>query len=226
MGSFHSRQSSKVAAGILALLWVVLLYPVLIVTRIDPDQQMAQKIFYYHVPSAWVAGLAYLIVMFAGVLYLIKKEEKWDHLGLASAELGTLFCALVLITGPIWAKPIWGAPWSWEPRLTTVLIMFLIYIGYFMVRNFGDEGERTRRISAVIGLAAFINVPIIYISVKFWAADAQLHPQPAMSQQSPDVLWTFILSLLVFTLLFVHMLRYRVHILTLRSKVLRMRYDV
>ena len=108
----------------------------------------------------------------------------------------------------------------------SVLIMFLIYIGYFMVRNFGDEGERTRRISAVIGLAAFINVPIIYISVKFWAADAQLHPQPAMSQQSPDVLWTFILSLLVFTLLFVHMLRYRVHILTLRSKVLRMRYDV
>ena len=226
MESFHSRQSSKVAAGILVLLWVVLLYPVLIVTRIDPDQQMAQKIFYYHVPSAWVAGLAYLIVMFAGVLYLIKKEEKWDHLGLASAELGTLFCALVLITGPIWAKPIWGAPWSWEPRLTTVLIMFLIYIGYFMVRNFGDEGERTRRISAVIGLAAFINVPIIYLSVKFWAADAQLHPQPAMSQQSSDVLWTFIFSLLVFTLLFIHMLRYRLHILTLRSKVLGMRYDV
>ena len=226
MGVFHSRHSSKVAASILALLWIVLLYPILIVTRIDPDQQMAQKIFYYHVPSAWVAWLGYLVVMFAGVFYLMKKDEKWDHLGLAAAELGTLFCALVLITGPIWAKPIWGAPWSWEPRLTTVLIMFLIYIGYFMMRNFGDEGERTRRISAVIGLAAFINVPIIYISVKFWAADAQLHPQPAMSQQSPDVLWTFILSLLVFTLLFVHMLRYRVHILTLRSKVLRMRYDV
>ena len=226
MKSFHSRRSSKITTTILAFLWVILLYPVLVVTRIDPDQQMAQKIFYYHVPSAWIAGVGYLVVMFAGVFYLMKKDEKWDHLGLASAELGTLFCVLVLITGPIWAKPIWGVSWSWEPRLTTVLIMFLIYIGYFMVRNFGDEGERTRRISAVIGLAAFINVPIIYISVKFWAADAQLHPQPAMSQQSPDVLWTFILSLLVFTLLFVHMLRYRVHILTLRSKVLRMRYDV
>lgn len=141
MESFHSRQSSKVMAGILAVFWVVVLYLVLNVTRIDPDQQMAQKIFYYHVPSAWVAGLGYLVVMFAGVLYLTKKDEKWDHLGLAAAELGTLFCALVLITGPIWAKPIWGAPWSWEPRLTTVLIMFLIYIGYFMVRNFGDEGS-------------------------------------------------------------------------------------
>ena len=212
--------------GAIAVLWITVLYLVLSVTRIDPEQQMAQKIFYYHVPSAWTAGVAYLLVMIAAVLYLMKKDEKFDHLGLAAAELGTLFCALVLITGPIWAKPIWGAPWSWEPRLTTVLIMFLIYIGYFMVRNFGDEGERTRRISSVIGITAFFNVPIIYVSVKFWAADAQLHPQPAMGQQSSDVFWTFMLSLLVFTLLFVHMLRYRVHILKLRSKVLKMRYDV
>ena len=212
--------------GAIAVLWITVLYLVLSVTRIDPEQQMAQKIFYYHVPSAWTAGVAYLLVMIAAVLYLMKKDEKFDHLGLAAAELGTLFCALVLITGPIWAKPIWGAPWSWEPRLTTVLIMFLIYIGYFMVRNFGDEGERTRRISSVIGIAAFFNVPIIYVSVKFWAADAQLHPQPAMGQQSSDVFWTFMLSLLVFTLLFVHMLRYRVHTLKLRSKVLKMRYDV
>ena len=92
--------------------------------------------------------------------------------------------------------------------------------------QFRDEGERTRRISAVLGIAAFLNVPIIYVSVKFWAADAQLHPQPAMSQQSPDVFWTFMLSLLVFTLLFVHLNRFRVHILKLRSKVLGMRYDV
>ncbi|HHZ80318.1 MAG TPA: cytochrome C assembly protein [Candidatus Marinimicrobia bacterium] len=226
MESFHSKQSSKLMVGAIAVLWITVLYLVLSVTRIDPEQQMAQKIFYYHVPSAWTAGVAYLLVMIAAVLYLMKKDEKFDHLGLAAAELGTLFCALVLITGPIWAKPIWGAPWSWEPRLTTVLIMFLIYIGYFMVRNFGDEGERTRRISSVIGIAAFFNVPIIYVSVKFWAADAQLHPQPAMGQQSSDVFWTFMLSLLVFTLLFVHMLRYRVHILKLRSKVLKMRYDV
>ena len=212
--------------GAIAVLWITVLYLVLSVTRIDPEQQMAQKIFYYHVPSAWTAGVAYLLVMIAAVLYLMKKDEKFDHLGLAAAELGTLFCALVLITGPIWAKPIWGAPWSWEPRLTTVLIMFLIYIGYFMVRNFGDEGERTRRISSVIGIAAFFNVPIIYVSVQLRAADAQLHPQPAMGQQSSDVFWTFMLSLLVFTLLFVHMLRYRVHTLKLRSKVLKMRYDV
>ena len=167
-----------------------------------------------------------IAVLWLGGLYLTTRDEKWDHFGLASAELGTLFCALVLITGPIWAKPIWGAPWSWEPRLTTVLIMFLIYIGYFLIRQFGEIGERTRRVSAVIGVAAFVNVPIIYVSVKFWSAEAQLHPQPAMSQQPPDVFWTFILSLLTFTFLFVHLLRYRLHVLKLQSQIARLTDDL
>ena len=226
MESFHSKVSNKVMAIAIAVLWLVVLYLVLAVTRIDPEQQMAQKIFYYHVPSAWTAGLAFLSVAVSGVFYLLRQKEKWDHLGLASAELGILFCALVLITGPIWAKPIWGAPWSWEPRLTTVLIMFLIYIGYFLLRQFSEIAERTRRVSAVIGIAAFVNVPIIYVSVKFWNAEAQLHPQPAMSQQPADVYWTFILSLITFTLLFVHLLRNRLHVLKLQSEISQIRDDI
>ncbi len=189
MEPFHSKTGNKLIAIAIAVLWLVVLYLVLAVTRIDPEQQMAQKIFYYHVPSAWTAGIAFLVVAVSGGLYLTTRDEKWDHFGLASAELGTLFCALVLITGPIWAKPIWGAPWSWEPRLTTVLIMFLIYIG-------------------------------------FWSAEAQLHPQPAMSQQPPDVFWTFILSLLTFTFLFVHLLRYRLHVLKLQSQIARLTDDL
>ncbi len=226
MEPFHSKTGNKLIAIAIAVLWLGVLYLVLAVTRIDPEQEMAQKIFYYHVPSAWTAGIAFLVVAVSGGLYLTTRDEKWDHFGLASAELGTLFCALVLITGPIWAKPIWGAPWSWEPRLTTVLIMFLIYIGYFLIRQFGEIGERTRRVSAVIGVAAFVNVPIIYVSVKFWSAEAQLHPQPAMSQQPPDVFWTFILSLLTFTFLFVHLLRYRLHVLKLQSQIARLTDDL
>ncbi len=192
MEPFHSKTGNKLIAIAIAVLWLVVLYLVLAVTRIDPEQQMAQKIFYYHVPSAWTAGIAFLVVAVSGGLYLTTRDEKWDHFGLASAELGTLFCALVLITGPIWAKPIWGAPWSWE----------------------------------VIGVAAFVNVPIIYVSVKFWSAEAQLHPQPAMSQQPPDVFWTFILSLLTFTFLFVHLLRYRLHVLKLQSQIARLTDDL
>ncbi|MEE2876954.1 MAG: cytochrome c biogenesis protein [Candidatus Neomarinimicrobiota bacterium] len=226
MESFHSKFSTKVMAVTIAIAWFSVLYLVLAVTRIDPDQQMAQKIFYYHVPSAWTAGIAFLMVAVSGGYYLLTKNEKWDQVGFASAELGTLFCALVLISGPIWAKPIWGTSWSWEPRLTTVLIMFLIYIGYFLVRQFGEAGERKRRVSAAIGITAFANVPIIYLSVKFWSAEAQLHPQPAMSQQPADVFWTFMLSLLTFTLLFIHLLRYRLHVLNLQSEISGIRNDI
>ncbi len=114
-------------------------------TPMVPDQHWAQKIFYVHVPSAWVGFLSYLVVMIAGITFFVKGDDKWDDLGLAAAEIGTLFMALVLITGPIWATPIWGKPWIWEPRLTTTLILFLIYIGYFMMRSFGGHIERIRR---------------------------------------------------------------------------------
>lgn len=226
MRSFHFKLSAKLIAIAIGVFWLIVLYLVLFVTRIDPQQQMAQKIFYYHVPSAWTAGIAYLVVAVSGVLYLVKKDQKWDHIGLASAELGTLFCAIVLITGPIWAKPIWGSSWSWEPRLTTVLIMFLIYIGYFLLRQFSEADERLSRVSAVIGIAAFVNVPIIYVSVKFWGQEAQLHPQPAMSQQPADVYWTFILSLLTFSVLFVYLLFYRIHVLKIQTELLKIQHDL
>ncbi|HIF28742.1 MAG TPA: cytochrome C assembly protein, partial [Candidatus Marinimicrobia bacterium] len=104
------------------------IYNIIINTPMVPDQHWAQKIFYIHVPVAWTGFLSYFIVMVAGILYLINKEQKWDRLGLAAAEIGTLFVTLVLITGPIWAKPIWGTWWTWEPRLTTMLITFALYV--------------------------------------------------------------------------------------------------
>ena len=226
MNSFHSTLKIKIFVSIIIILCLLVFYLVLFATRIDPQQQMAQKIFYYHVPSAWTAGLSYLFVAMFGLIYLLKKDEKWDYFSYASAEIGTLFCALVLITGPIWAKPIWGSAWSWEPRLTTVLIMFLIYVGYFLLRNFGEVNERMRRISAVIGILAFANVPIIYLSVKFWNQEAQLHPQPAMGSQPDDVYWTFILSLISFTLLSIYLFSYRVHVLRLKAKLFSDRYDL
>ena len=199
------------------------IYNIINNTPMVPDQFWAQKIFYLHVPIAWTGFLSYLIVMIAGILFLTRKNIFWDHLGFAAAEIGTLFITLVLITGPIWAKPIWGSAWSWEPRLTTVLIMFLIYIGYFLLRNFGEVNERMRRISATIGILAFANVPIIYISVKFWNEEAQLHPQPAMGSQPTDVYWTFILSLLTFTFLLIYLFYYRVHVLRLEAELFRKR---
>ena len=216
---FHQNIYNKLFGLLIIFSWLALNYFVLFVTRIDPYQEMAQKIFYFHVPSAWVAGISYLVVMIAGINYLRTKNNYWDYVGYSSAEIGTIFCSLVLITGPIWATPIWGTSWSWEPRLTTVLIMFLIYLGYFSLRNFGKSLTTIKSISATIGILAFLNVPIIYFSVKFWAEEVQLHPQPEMMEQPTDIYYTFLFSLIVFFMIYVYLLKYRIYILKLKSKL-------
>lgn len=149
----------------------------------------------------------------------IKKDDHWDDVGLAAAELGTVFMALVLITGPIWATPIWGKPWIWEPRLTTTLILFLIYIGYFMMRSFGGHVERVKRYAAALGIIAFVDVPIIFVSVKFWTPEIQSHPQVEMAQQPSGILTPFLLSLGIFTLLYTLMLTYKIHVIRTKNNL-------
>ena len=199
------------------VLIVIDIYIVVQRTPMIPDQHWAQKIFYFHVPIAWTAFLSYFIVMIAGIIFLSKRDYHWDRVGLAAAELGTFFTSLVLITGPIWAKPIWGTPWTWEPRLTTTLVLFLVYIGYFMLRAFGGHPERIARYAAVLGIIAFVDVPIIFLSVKFWSPEIQSHPQVQMTQQPVGILGPFLFSMACFTALYFLMLKYRIHILKLKK---------
>ena len=188
-------------------------------TPMIPDQHWAQKIFYVHVPSAWVGFLSYFVVMISGIMYLNSNDEKWDYVSLSAAEIGTFFMGLVLITGPIWATPIWGQPWIWEPRLVTTLILFLIYIGYFMMRTFGGYLERMKRNAAVLGIVSFINVPIIFLSVQFWSPEIQSHPQVEMAQQPSEILLPFLFSLFVFTMIYLVMIRYRIYVIQLNNKM-------
>jgi len=160
--------------------------------------------------------LTFLFMIF-GILYLANRDHRWDRLGQSAAEIGTLFTALVLTTGPIWAKPIWGQPWIWEPRLTTTLILFLVYVGYFMLREFGGHPERVARYAAILGIIAFVDVPIIFLSVKFWSPEIQSHPQVEMAQQPGGILGPFFFSLALFTILWTVMLRFRAHILLLKQ---------
>lgn len=204
----------KSSNNLYLLLFAITIFTINIVnivfnTPMIADQHWAQKIFYVHVPSAWVGFLSYFIVMIAGLMLLIKKNDAWDDIVVSAAELGTLFMGLVLITGPIWARPIWGTFWIWEPRLTTTLILFLYYIGFFMFRSFGGNIERVRRQSAILGILAFVNVPIVFLSVQFWEPEIQSHPQVEMGSQPPEILYSFLFSLASFTLLFFVMLRYR-----------------
>ena len=156
--------------------------------------------------------------MLAGILYLVSRNLKYDRIGHAAAEIGTLFTGLVLITGPIWAIPAWGKPWIWEPRLITTLVLFLIYIGYFILRNVGLYRQRVALICAIVGIIAFLDIPIIFASVDFWAADIQLHPQRVMSKQPSGVFIPFLFSLFSFTILFFTMLFFKIRVLYSKDK--------
>ncbi len=217
MTSFFQNKTNRIWCLAVAGLLIFNIWNIVSNTPMVPDQHWAQKIFYVHVPSAWVGFLSYLVVMIAGITFFVKGDDKWDDLGLAAAEIGTLFMALVLITGPIWATPIWGKPWIWEPRLTTTLILFLIYIGYFMMRSFGGHIERIRRYAAAVGIIAFVDVPIIFVSVQFWAPEIQSHPQVEMAQQPSGILIPFLLSLGIFTILYILMMRYRIHVIRIKN---------
>ena len=186
MDFFLKKRKNRLLVFSGTIIFALNLINIILNTPMVADQHWAQKIFYVHVPSAWVGFLSYFIVMIAGFMLYIKNDDKWDDIGLASAEIGTFFMGLVLITGPIWAKPIWGTFWIWEPRLTTTLILFLFYLGYFMFRSFGGNIERIRRQAAALGILAFINVPIIFMSVKFWEPEIQSHPQVEMASQPKE----------------------------------------
>jgi heme exporter protein C len=171
-----------------------------------------QRIFYFHVPAAMTAFAAFFIVFIASIAYLNTRQARWDQIAIAAAELGVLFSTINLVTGPLWAKPVWGVYWRWEPRLTTMLITFAMYVAYLMVRAYASgEANQMRRIAAVLGIVAFVNVPLVYYSVDLWAPEQQLHPQRGI-RIAPEMAQTKYLCYLAFGLLFFYLLRLRVEL--------------
>ena len=147
------------------------------------------------------AFVAFSIVFFASIAYLKTRQERWDQIALAAAELGVLFSTINLVTGPLWAKPVWGVYWRWEPRLTTMLITFAMYIAYLMVRAYASgQADQMRRLAAVLGIVAFVNIPLVHYSVDLWAPDQQLHPQRGI-QIATEMTQTKYLCYLAFGLL-------------------------
>lgn len=138
------------------------------VTPIEEGMKFSQKIMYLHLPTILGAYLAFFVVFVCSIGYLWKREPIWDRVAKCSAEIGVVFAGLILVTGAIWGKPTWGAYWVWDARLTTSLILFLIYVGYVLVRAFADPGEKQARLAAVLGIIGFLDIPLIHVSVKWW----------------------------------------------------------
>lgn len=204
---------NKILVPFSLILAIVNLILIIFYSPLVPEQEWAQKIFYYHVPLAWNFFFAYLMAMIYSGLFLKTRNEKYDIAALAWAETGTLFCLLVLITGPIWATPIWGKPWTWEPRLTSTLIIFLIYMIYFMVREFSDSHEKGMRFAAIISILAFMDVPIIYYAVDMWAPELQAHPSRTTISESSEIIQKlFYFSLVSFTLLLAALVQFRIKV--------------
>ncbi len=191
-------------------------------------QGHAQRIFYLHVPLAWIAYLAFFVVFVGSVVYLWRGIVEFDQLARASAEVGLVFTTLVLMTGALWARPIWGTWWTWDARLTTTLMLWFIYAGYLTLRGFVADEQQGARYAAILGIVGFLDVPIIHQSVAWWRT---LHPQsvvlaeggpamPAAMQQ------TLAISLVAFSLLFLWLLVQRTRLEMLRAERRRMLLDL
>jgi heme exporter protein C len=183
--------------GMMVSIWMIFLY-----APTDAIQGQPQRIFYFHVPMAWLGMLGFVIVAITGIVYLLKRDERWDWAARASAELGAFFITLALITGSIWGKTIWGTWWTWDARLTTTLILWFIYIGYLMLRSYMGRTDASARAGAVLAIIGVIDVPIIYESVNWWRT---LHPTAQVGVQGalpPSVVLTLMISLTTFTLLY------------------------
>ena len=207
--------------GILMVHWMVFFW-----TPTEATMGIIQRIFYIHVPSAWVGFMAFGIVALCSAIYLWLGDERLDLAAVSAAEGGMIFTTVVLLTGPLWGRIAWGTYWTWEPRLTLTLLLWFIYLGYFLVRAATENPDRGKRFAAVVGIVGVLDIPLIHVSVLWFRS---LHPTPVVMKPegptlAPEMLATLFLGLASFTLLFfgVFLQRYlagsAAHILDVRDR--------
>lgn len=203
--------------GLTLLLLVSAWYYVFLVAPTERTMGTIQRIFYIHLPSAFISFLAFFVVFVASVAYLKTRRLRWDWVAASAAEVGVIFCAAVLISGPLWAKPVWGIWWTWDARLTTTLILFLIYVAYLMLRLYVVDANRRARLAAVVGILGFVDVPLVYMANRWWRTQ---HPEPVIAGGEASgldprmwlgVLWAFAGLLSLGGFLFLQ--RYRMELL-------------
>jgi heme exporter protein C len=186
----------------------------------DAAQGDVQRIMYVHVPSAWIAYLAFFVTLSAGLLYLVRADLRYDRVAVASAEIGLVLTGLSIATGAIWGKATWGKWWDWDPRLTTTAILFVVYAGYLLVRQSIVDRRRRARLAAVFGIAGFLNVPVVHFSVLWWRG---LHQPPSVIRPGqptidPGLLAVLLASVISFTLVYLWLMRRRVELEAARDR--------
>ncbi len=200
------------------VLMLLALYTIFIYAPVEKTMGVVQKIFYIHLPAAFLAYLAFFITFLASIFYLYRKDTKWDTVAYCAVETGVIYCTIVLITGPIWAKPIWNVWWTWDPRLTTTLILWFTYIAYLLLRRSVKENQRAN-LSAVFGIIGFINVPITFFSIRLWRT---IHPVIITSRglnMSRPMILSLTITFIAFCFLFLSILISRIQLERLKMGI-------
>jgi heme exporter protein C len=220
----------KTIAGALMVfaLIAVTAYLAFFYAPIERTMGVVQKIFYLHLPAAFTGFIAMGICFTANLLYIFQREAKWDWLGVSAAEVGLVFISVVLVTGPIWAHPVWGIWWTWDARLTLTFVLWLLYIAYLLLRSMVEEPDRSALLSALFGVFAFVDVPLVYFSIRWWRTQ---HPQPVImggpgSGLEPRMRVAYLLVWGAFTGLMILLLRSRYRLEALRADVEALRREV
>ena len=191
----------------LGALWMVFDYAPREATMGD-----VQRIFYFHVASAWVGFFGFFVTFVTSIVYLVREERRWDIIAASSAEIGLAFITMTLLTGMLWARPVWGVYWTWEPRLTISAVQWLLYVAYVMLRGSVASPEREARFAAVYGILAFVTVPLSWFAIRWWRT---IHPQVVSGEGmaiTPRMVQTLLSSIGVFTLVYVTLLRQRIRL--------------
>src|SRR3989442_3723877 len=180
--SLSGKAAARMKKSVIPALAVMVLlggaaYASFFVAPTERTMGTVQRIFYLHMPSAITAFAAFLVCFVANLLYVLKREQSWDWLGVSAAEVGLAFRSVGVGTGPIWAKPVWGILWTWDAGLTSTFVLWLLYVAYLLLRSMIEDPERRALLSAVFGIFAFLDVPLVYMSIRWWRTQ---HPQPVI----------------------------------------------
>lgn len=201
--------TKALSAAAVVVLLAASAYAAFFVAPTEATMGLVQRIFYLHAPCGMTALFAFLVSFTGNLLYLFRREAKWDWLSVSCAEVGLAFCTVVLLTGPIWAKPAWGVYWAWDARLTSTLVLWLLYVSYLILRTMVEDTERRGVVSAFYGVFIFLDVPLVYGSIWWWRTQ---HPQPVVfggGGLDPTMRKVFYLSWLSLMCLMVLLIRQR-----------------
>ncbi len=201
--------TDRILVVVSSVMMLIAIYMIFFYAPTERVMGIVQKIFYFHLPLAFMAFLSYFVAFVCGVLYLIKKDIKWDIIGSGSVEIGVVFTTLVLITGSLWARPIWNTWWTWDPRLTSSLILWLIYVAYLILRTSVEQAEKRATFCAVMAIVGFLDVPIVFLSARLWRT---IHPVVIKSKSidmEPAMITVLAISMSAFLLFWITLIRIR-----------------